>query len=109
MKERGKTSKVESPPRKATLAKNGAHAALREEINGHERNGYEKFTFASLFSGIGGIDLGFENAGFKVNFQCEISKYCLSILEKHWPIVPKWKNIKELNYARIPNSDVWAG
>ncbi|MGD0091246.1 MAG: DNA (cytosine-5-)-methyltransferase [Planctomycetota bacterium] len=63
---------------------------------------------ASLFSGIGGFDLGFENAGFRTTIQCEINKYCLEVLDKHWPTVPKWKNIKELTNANIPLSDVWA-
>lgn len=62
---------------------------------------------ASLFSGIGGFDLGFEAAGFKTTFQCEVHKFCFAILEKHWPSVPKWKNIKELTNATIPVSDVW--
>lgn len=66
-------------------------------------------TFASFFSGIGGLDRGFEEAGFLPTFQCEINKFCLSILHKHWPTVPKWENIKELSHANIPVSDVWTG
>lgn len=66
------------------------------------------FTVASLFSGIGGFDLGFESAGFRTTFQCEIQKFCVSILEKHWPSVPRSHNIKELTNAEIPVSDVWA-
>ena len=91
---------------------NGAslrHHILKEAANGKGRkvNGENRFTVASLFSGIGGFDLGFESAGFETTFQCEIHDFCLSILEKHWPNVPKWKNIKELNNANIPISDVW--
>jgi DNA (cytosine-5)-methyltransferase 1 len=67
------------------------------------------FTVASLFSGIGGIDLGFEAAGFAVTFQCEVQKFCLSVLDRHWPTGPKWTNIKELSHATIPISDVWVG
>jgi DNA (cytosine-5)-methyltransferase 1 len=62
---------------------------------------------ASLFSGIGGFDLGFEFVGFRTTFQCEISKFCLAILHQHWPNVPKWENIKDLTNATIPISDVW--
>ncbi|MEI9974603.1 MAG: DNA cytosine methyltransferase [Ignavibacteriota bacterium] len=47
-----------------------------------------KPTIASFFSGIGGVDLGFINAGFKVTMQCEIDKFCQSILEAHWPKTP---------------------
>jgi DNA (cytosine-5)-methyltransferase 1 len=64
---------------------------------------------ASFFSGIGGLDLGFETAGFNLNFQCEINPFCLNILEKHWPNLPKWCDIRSLNSAAIPLSDVWVG
>ena len=86
---------------------NGAASALHDEANSYGRNGDSHFTMASLFTGIGGFDLGFEAAGFKTTFQCEINKYCRSILEKHWPTIPKTTNIKELKYETIPSSDVW--
>lgn len=64
-------------------------------------------TVASLFSGIGGFDLGFERAGFEVTFQCEIERFCTDILKQHWPKVPKAADIKELKGADIPTSEVW--
>jgi DNA (cytosine-5)-methyltransferase 1 len=67
-----------------------------------------KLKVASLFSGIGGIDLGFESEGFVTTVQCEIDKFCLSILEKNWPTVTKIMDIKELTNAEIPFSEVWA-
>lgn len=39
---------------------------------------------ASFFSGIGGIDLGLENAGMEVAFQCEILTFGQQVLKKHW-------------------------
>ncbi len=69
----------------------------------------KRYRVASLFSGIGGLDLGFERAGFDVIFQCEINEFCLSILDKHWPGVPKKENIKELSHDAVPVSDVWVG
>lgn len=54
-------------------------------------------TFGSLFSGIGGIDLGFERAGLECMFQVEIDPYCNKVLEKHWPGVARWGDIKTLN------------
>jgi DNA (cytosine-5)-methyltransferase 1 len=68
-----------------------------------------KPTMASFFSGIGGIDLGFIKAGFRVTMQCEIDNFCQSILEAHWPTTPRFKDIKEVTDADVPVSDVWAG
>jgi DNA (cytosine-5)-methyltransferase 1 len=62
---------------------------------------------ASLFSGIGGIDLGFERAGFQISYQCEIQPFCQDVLRKHWPSVPRGSDIKEVSGAEIPVSDVW--
>jgi len=66
-------------------------------------------TVASFFSGIGGFDLGFQNVGFKVTLQCEINTFCNQILQQHWPDVPRHTDIRELDYAAIPTSDVWVG
>jgi len=53
-------------------------------------------TFGSLFAGIGGFDLGFEQAGMKCKWQCEIDKHANKILEKHWPNVRRYKDVREL-------------
>ena len=80
-----------------------------QTVNG--RASRRKRTVASLFSGIGGFDLGFQQAGFRVTYQCEIDKYCNEILRRHWPKVPRGENIKEVvnNESEIPDSDVWVG
>ena len=51
-------------------------------------------TFGSLFAGIGGIDLGFERAGMRCKWQVEIDDYANRVLEKHWPTVARWDDIK---------------
>lgn len=49
----------------------------------------ELLKFGSLFSGIGGLDLGLEQAGMKCTFMVENDRHALTILNRHWPDVPK--------------------
>lgn len=51
----------------------------------------------SLFSGIGGIDLGLERAGFEIAWQCEKDPFCLQVLEKHWPDVKRYQDVREID------------
>ena len=55
----------------------------------------------SLFSGVGGFDMGLENSGMETVFQCEWDKHCRTILDRHWPTVPKWDDVSTLTGEHI--------
>ncbi len=53
-------------------------------------------THLSLFSGIGGLDLAAEWAGFRTVGQCEYADFPRRILEKHWPNMPRWRDVRDV-------------
>ena len=69
----------------------------------------KEITFGSLFAGIGGIDLGFERAGFTCKWQVEIDDYANKVLEKHWPNVHRERDINECGKKNLGYVDVIAG
>ncbi len=69
----------------------------------------EPMKVGSLFSGIGGLDLGLERAGMDVIWQSEIDPYACKILDKHWPTVPNLGNIKEIDWSQVERPDVICG
>jgi DNA (cytosine-5)-methyltransferase 1 len=54
----------------------------------------------SLFSGIGGFDLGFERAGMTVVGVCEIDKHAQKILQRHFPDATLHDDVRKVHYAR---------
>jgi DNA (cytosine-5)-methyltransferase 1 len=61
----------------------------------------QRMKVLSLFSGVGGFDLGLENAGMETVFQCEWDKHATKILERHWPDVPRWTDVSTLTGAYV--------
>lgn len=64
-------------------------------------------TVGSLFSGIGGLELGFERAGARVAWQCEADASCRAVLAAHWPGVPCAEDVRRL--AVVEAVDVVVG
>lgn len=64
----------------------------------------------SLFTGIGGFDMAADTLGWNILFQSEIDVFCLQVLDKCFPNVPKYGNINEINAKKYRgNVDVVAG
>jgi DNA (cytosine-5)-methyltransferase 1 len=62
--------------------------------------GYEgKPTVLSLFSGVGGFDLGLERAGFRIVAQCDNDPFCNKVLAKHWPGVTRYDDVRRISHA----------
>lgn len=64
---------------------------------------------ASFFSGIGGIDLGFENAGVEIVFQSEINSFGRQVLQHHWPSVELAGDINNIVPEDVPEAQIYFG
>lgn len=66
----------------------------------------------SVYSGIGGLDLGLERAGMQIAWQVEIDPFCQKILAKHWPAVTRHGDVLDCGQGRVnelSTVDVLAG
>lgn len=65
--------------------------------------------FGSLFSGVGGFDLGFERAGMECVWQVEFDKACQSILKKHWSEAELFDDVRTVGKHNLKPVDVICG
>ena len=63
----------------------------------------------SLFTGIGGFDLGLERAGFTIRWQVENDPYCNRILRKHWPRIIRYGDIRTVDWRSVEPVDLVCG
>jgi DNA (cytosine-5)-methyltransferase 1 len=61
-------------------------------------------TVGSLFAGIGGIDIAFQQAGFKIVWQVEIDDYCRHVLSNHFPTTQRYGDVYTAH--NLPHVDV---
>ena len=67
-----------------------------------------KHRVLDLCSGIGGMHLGFERAGYEVVAWCEINEQARSVYERHFPGLQNWKDITLINPNDVPDIDLIA-
>lgn len=65
--------------------------------------------FGSLFTGIGGFDLGLESAGMKCAYQVEIDPRCLDVLARHWPRVVRHRDVTTCGSSDLASVDLVCG
>lgn len=63
----------------------------------------------SLFSGIGGFDLGFERAGMRVSWQVEQDAYCRAVLARHFPDAARLEDVREVGAGTLDPVDLVCG
>lgn len=63
----------------------------------------------SLFSGIGGFDLGLDRAGFDIEWQVEIDPYCRAVLARHFPEARRFADVREIGAGVLPPVDLLCG
>jgi DNA (cytosine-5)-methyltransferase 1 len=66
-------------------------------------------TFGSLFTGIGGFDLGFARAGYRPLWMCECEPYCRKVLHRRFPGIPVLPDVRTLDCASLQRPTVVVG
>jgi len=63
----------------------------------------------SLFTGVGGMDLGLECAGMEVAWQVEIDPYCRQVLKHRWPGVTRYEDVMHVGSEELEPVDLICG
>lgn len=73
------------------------------------RRGLETMKFISLFSGIGGFDLGFERAGMECVTQVEFDTKARGVLATHWSTVKQLEDVRHVGKRNLTAVDLICG
>lgn len=66
-------------------------------------------TYGSLFSGIDGLGLGLERAGWSPRWQVEYDADARLVLDRRWPDVPKYGDVSTVDFSALERVDLIAG
>jgi DNA (cytosine-5)-methyltransferase 1 len=66
-------------------------------------------TIGSLFAGIGGFDLGFENAGYNTAWQVELNPVNRAVLADRFPHAQRFNDVRECGAHNLTPVDVLTG
>jgi DNA (cytosine-5)-methyltransferase 1 len=78
-------------------------------------SGDTAITIGSLFSGIGGLELGIEAglavAGYpsRTIWQVEKNEYCRAVLARHWPHAQRYTDVTTLDTSSVPTPSIVCG
>ena len=68
-----------------------------------------QFTHGSLFTGIGGFDLGFEQAGVSTLWQVEIDSFAGAVLKTHFANVQKFEDVHNVGKHNLSAVNIISG
>jgi DNA (cytosine-5)-methyltransferase 1 len=68
-----------------------------------------KLTHGSLFTGLGGFDLGFQWASIRTLWQVEQSEFCRTILERHFPDAKRYEDVRAVGARNLCRVDIISG
>ena len=71
----------------------------------------KQITLGSLFSGIGGLEIGLEKSipNLNIKWQVEIDEHATAVLEKHWPNVKRFKDVSKIQSKQLEKVDIICG
>lgn len=106
--ERGRVVSANRHPDATAGSERGGHQLRRDDAHAeYVGDGSGRYSHASFFSGVGGMDLGLEAAGWRTVSFSEIDPYACAVLAHHWPTVPNLGSVTDV--AEVPDATLWTG